>query len=229
MTVLEKKDDQATPGAPVTFPRHPLTRCLAIVLCLGFLVLPVSIPFRVVMLACAALAWTFLEAGKLKPLGLGRHNPGLTLLWGVGIAITVTVVGEIVQPLIEQLLGMRSDYSGYGALAGNAEAALRLLAFALVSAAIAEEILFRGFLLHQMSAILGTGNAARWATIVVGGAVFGLSHFIQGPIGVLNTGFVGMIFGWAWFRSGRNLWALMLAHALIDTYGIGMLYLGRFA
>lgn len=169
------------------------------------------------------------EARNLKPIGFGRHRLKSTLVWGIGIAVAVTAFGEVVQPLIEQLLGMRSDYSGYGALAGNAKAALQLFAFALASAAIGEEILFRGFLLHQLTAILGCGNGARWASIVAGGAIFGVAHLIQGPLGVLNTAIVGVIFGWAWFRSGRNLWALILAHALIDSYGIGMLYLGRYA
>jgi membrane protease YdiL (CAAX protease family) len=204
-------------------------RCLALALFLGLLVLPVAIPLRVVVLACAAMIWTLLEARSLKPIGLGRHRLAWTLIWGVGIAVGVTAFGEVLQPLIEHLLGMRSDYSGYGALAGNATAALQLLGFALVSAAIGEEILFRGFLLHQMTAILGSKKAAQWSAIVVGGIIFGVAHLIQGPLGMLNTGIVGLIFGWAWFRSGRNLWALILAHALIDSYGIAMLYFGRYA
>ena len=35
-----------------------------------------------------------------------------------------------------------------------------------------------------------------------------------------------MIFGWVFFQSGRNLWAVMLAHALVDAWGVTMLYLG---
>jgi uncharacterized protein len=54
-----------------------------------------------------------------------------------------------------------------------------------------------------------------------------LAHIIQGPVGVISTGVVGMIFGWGWFRSGRNLWALILGHALVDTYGIAMMFFGR--
>jgi uncharacterized protein len=213
----------------MAFMNRTSTRCFAIVVFLGFLVLPVAIPLRVLLLACAALIWTLLESRNLKPVGFGRHRLASTLVWGVGLAVAVTAVGEVVQPLIERLLGMQPDYSGYGALAGNAKAALQLIAFALTSAAIGEEILFRGFLLHQLNAILGSGNGARWASIVAGGAIFGVAHLIQGPLGVINTGIVGVIFGWAWFRSGRNLWALILAHALVDSYGIAMLYLGRYA
>lgn len=208
---------------------RPSIRPLTVILFLVLLVLPIAIPLRVLVLAGAALIWTFLEAGNLKPLGLGRRGLASTLGWGVGVAIAVTVLGEAFAPLIERVLSMKSDYSGYGALAGNAGAAFRLLEFALTSAAIGEEVLFRGFLLHQLTGILGRGNRSRWVSIVTSGAIFGAAHMIQGPTGMLTTGIVGMVFAWAWFRSGRNLWALMLAHAIVDSSGIAMLYFGRYA
>ncbi len=204
-------------------------RAMSIVLFLVLLVVPIAISLRVLVIASAALIWTLFEAKGLDPLGLGRRRWTQTLIWGFGLAVAVNLFGEASQPLIERLLGMRSDYSGYGALAGNAEAALRLLGFALISAAIGEEILFRGFLLHQLTGILGSGDRARWTSIVASGVIFGAAHFIQGPLGMVSTGLVGAIFAWAWFRSDRNLWAMILAHALTDTYGITMLYLGRYA
>lgn len=47
--------------------------------------------------------------------------------------------------------------------------------------------------------------------------------------GVVTTGIVGLILAWAWFRSGRNLWALIIAHAIMDSYSIAMLYFGLYA
>lgn len=211
-----------------TFLNRTPIRCLALVLFLGFSLVP-AIPLRVLVLACAALIWTFLEAGNLKPIGLGRHRPTAILIWGIGIAVGVTVVAEVLEPLIDHVFGLKPDYGGYGALAGNRTAALRMLALALTSAAIGEEILFRGFLLHQLTGILGSGKAVRWGAIVAGGVLFGAAHAMQGPLGVINTGVVGVIFGWAWFRTGRNLWAMILAHALIDSYSIAMMYLGWLA
>ncbi|MCI4590793.1 CPBP family intramembrane metalloprotease [Sphingobium sp. BYY-5] len=102
--------------------------------------------------------------------------------------------GEIGQPLLEWLLGTRVDYSGYGALVGNERAALQLLAYALTSAAIGEEVLFRGFFLHQMTAIFGEGAAARRAAILASGALFGIAHFIQGWLGILFIGIMGLVF-----------------------------------
>lgn len=51
-------------------------------------------------------------------------------------------------------------------------------------------------------------------------------HASQGVSGVLLTGLVGAVFGYAYLRSNRNLWALILAHGLVDTWGVTTLYLG---
>lgn len=193
----------------------------------ALLFVPAAIPLRVLLLAGLALMWTFVEAGRLAPVGLKRHGWRSTLLWTGFVTATGILFGEVGQPALEWLLRARVDYSGYGALVGNERAALQLLTYALTSAAIGEEVLFRGFFLHQVTAIF-EGAAARRAAILASGALFGVAHFIQGWLGILFTGVMGLVFAWAWFRSGRNLWALIMGHALIDTYGIAMMYLGRY-
>jgi membrane protease YdiL (CAAX protease family) len=77
--------------------------------------------------------------------------------------------------------------------------------------------------------LLGSGRARQRAVIVAESIIFGLGPLFQGPLGVFNASVIGMLFGWAWFRSVRNLWATILAYALVDPYGIGMLFLGRYA
>lgn len=201
-------------------------RIVAIVIIFGTLFAPFPIPFRVILLSAAALIWTYLEARTLAPIGLVRHGLRPTLAWAVILAVGVTAFGQVTEPAINWLFGVHSDLSGYGALKGNAGLAFKLLIYALTSASIGEEILFRGFLLHQLTALFGSSARTRWAIIASSSVLFGLAHYMQGPVGIVSTGLVGFVLAWAWFRSGRNLWALILAHALIDSFGIAMLYLG---
>ncbi|WP_228737514.1 CPBP family intramembrane glutamic endopeptidase, partial [Xanthomonas euvesicatoria] len=56
--------------------------------------------------------------------------------------------------------------------------------------------------------------------------VFGAMHASQGISGIALTGIVGAAFGYAYLRSNRNLLALILAHGLVDTWGVTTLYLG---
>ena len=66
----------------------------------------------------------------------------------------------------------------------------------------------------------GAGLAAAFAQAVL----FGLAHAYQGPTGILVTGSVGLAFGLLYLRL-RTLWALVIAHGLIDTIGLVALYL----
>lgn len=204
-------------------------RLLTVVALLITLFAPVGIPYRILLLAAAAAGLIYAETGGLTALGLGRHRWRDTAGWAALLAIGSILIGEFLQPAIAQLLGTPIDYSAYGALAGNADAAMRLLVFALTSAAIGEEIVFRGFLVRQLTKLLGEGAWRSPLVVAISALVFGAAHAPQGAVGVITTGIVGAVYAVAYLRNGRNLWALMLAHACTDSYGIAMLYFGRYA
>ena len=43
---------------------------------------------------------------------------------------------------------------------------------------------------------------------------------------MIDSGFAGLVLGAAFLVSGRNLWVCILAHGLIDSFGVVALYLG---
>ncbi|KHK92018.1 hypothetical protein LK12_13110 [Novosphingobium malaysiense] len=178
--------------------------------------------------AAVALLWVWVETRSLAPVGLKLPvSAGSTLLWAAaGTGGVIFVLGDVVNPVIEWVFSKGADHSGYGALKDNGPAAFKLWLYAMFSAAIAEEIVYRGFLLHQLSVLLQKGRAGEWIAILIGGIAFAVPHYSQGLVGVISVALVGFLFGWIFFRSGRNLWSLMLAHALVDTWGIYSLYRG---
>ena len=97
-----------------------------------------------------------------------------------------------------------------------------LIPVAWGSAAIGEEMLARGFLLHRAEGLTGTTVA-----VVLQAALFAMAHFYQGLTGVVNIFVLALVFGAVYLKSGRNLLPLIVAHGLIDTYGLTMLYVGR--
>jgi membrane protease YdiL (CAAX protease family) len=153
-------------------------------------------------------------------------RPRATLAWAVGVTLVVIAASAVLEPAFEWLTGVDVDYTGYGPLQDNLPLVLRLGAAAWLSAAVGEEIVFRGFLLHELSALLGASRGRHAAAVMVGAVLFGYAHANQELPGVLLTGTVGAITGAAFFASGRNLPALMLAHGLIDTWGLYTLYRG---
>lgn len=188
----------------------------------------IPFPYKVPLFAALALLVTWLQTGGLSTAGLRiPRRLGPTLLWALlGAALVIIVVARLLSPVIEWMAGVETDYSSYGALEGNFEAAAKLLGSALVSAAIAEEIVYRGFLLDQIAGIFDGSLFGKVVAVVFGGIIFAIPHSPQGIAGMASVAFTGMIFGWIFFRSGRNLWALMLAHALVDIWGVSRLYLG---
>jgi hypothetical protein len=82
-------------------------------------------------------------------------------------------------------------------------------------------------ILVARAADLGKGSTAAYVFGVVFVAVlFGYGHFYKGPAGVVDSTFAGLVLGGAFLVSGRNLWACVLAHGFIDTFGIVALYFG---
>jgi uncharacterized protein len=212
----------------MTMLKRSAVRLALLLLVAAIILAPVRIPYRVLIVAAGALALTWVECGSLAPLGLKRHGWRATLGWALALALFAAgLIGEVVQPLIERALDQPADYSSYGSLAGNLPAALRLACFAWLSAALGEEIVFRGFMLRQLEALLRRSRVVAVTSVVLAAAVFGAAHWKQGPSGIIASGIIGLVFGWAWFRSGRNLPALILAHGLADTYGVAGLYFGR--
>ena len=49
---------------------------------------------------------------------------------------------------------------------------------------------------------------------------------VQRAPGIIDSGVAGLILGAAYLAAGRNLWVSILAHGLIDTTGVTLVYLG---
>jgi len=97
-----------------------------------------------------------------------------------------------------------------------------LIPVAWGSAAIGEELLARGYLMHPLEGLSGTTTA-----VVLQAAIFAGAHFYQGLTGVLSIFVLALVFGAVYLRSGRNLLPLIIAHGLIDTFSLSMIYLGH--
>jgi membrane protease YdiL (CAAX protease family) len=101
-----------------------------------------------------------------------------------------------------------------------------LIPIAWGTAAFGEEIIFRGFILRRLADAFGGGRAAELGALLAQAALFGIGHAYLGPRGVLNAGALGLLAGMCYLINGRNLWPVIVAHGLVDTVGISMLYLG---
>lgn len=137
------------------------------------------------------------------------------LAFGLGAVVMAMVLGRP-EP---------ADMSGYSYLSGN----LPMLAIALIGVFIAsslgEEVVYRGFLITRLESLGGGGKASTRVAVVVSSVIFGLIHFAWGPMGIVQTFFMGLALAVSFLRLKRNLWIVVLAHFYMDAILLVQMYL----
>jgi uncharacterized protein len=96
------------------------------------------------------------------------------------------------------------------------------------TAAFGEELIFRGFITNALQRLLGgSGIRAVFTALTAQAVIFGGPHFYQGIGGMITVGVTGLALGLTWLIAGRNLWAGIAIHALLDGSAMTAIYLGN--
>lgn len=163
-------------------------------------------------------------------IGLSRPTSWVKTIWlGVGAFVGAVVLFVAMQTIaVNVLIALGTDLHGidqsrFNAIEGNLPLFMLLLSVAWTTIAFGEELYYRAFLITRM--VDGT-RIGRWSAILIAGVVFGLVHFAEGTVGVVSNGSFGVLFGWIYLRSGRNLWITIFGHGLLNTLRFTLLYLG---
>ena len=208
----------------------PLAASLAVfaaVMALWYLPGMPHFPWRGALVAAAVLAVTWLECGSLKPLGLSWPWPKRTLWYALLAWLVLEATMDfVVQPGIVRLTGEATDYSAFAALAGNAPTALRYLAGMWLSAAVAEELFYRGYVFRTVERFCRPGALRNAAAVIVSALLFAAPHAYQGLSGLIATFAFGLAFAAVFLSVRRNLWVVILVHGFVDTLFLGLAYAG---
>lgn len=186
------------------------------------------LPNEVLILCAAGLVSARIRGAGWASLGLTRPRSwGRTLLIAVAAAALRIALGELaIDPVTARFWPPAREPAMADELTGNLGVALLALLLVWTFAAFGEEMAYRGYLLGRAADLGRRSTAALWIGVVIAAALFGYGHYYKGPAGVLDSGVAGLVLGAAYVLSGRNLWACVLAHGLIDTVGVAFAYLG---
>jgi membrane protease YdiL (CAAX protease family) len=176
--------------------------------------------------AAAAAAVTLLRGGSLADLGFRAPGRWATVpLWALGILVVFVAAQNVVPLLLAPFFDLpQPDMSRYDVIRGNPAAALSFAVVLPLTAAVPEEILYRGFLIGRFTNLFGGGRAAAVFAVLAQALVFGAVHFQWGPGGILATSVMGAVWGFAYLLCGRNLWIVILAHSLAHIALVAQLY-----
>lgn len=163
------------------------------------------------LIAWGALAVYLLWRSGLSParIGLGRLRWRSDLLGGVGLAALIGIPG----------LGLYQLARTLGVNAAVIPSALTdtwwripMLVVLAFANGWAEEVIVVGYLLTRLRQLRVPPAAA----LAVSALLRGAYHLYQGFGAGLGNVAMGLVFGYAWRRTGR-LWPLIIAHGLLDT------------
>jgi hypothetical protein len=170
------------------------------------------------------------QGSSWREIGLGKPASWVkTSLFGVGAFVAAVVVFLAMQTIAVGLLTALGlalpeiDQSRFNEIEGNLPFFILTIILAWTTIAFGEEMYYRAFLITRMIDFTSIGQGL---AILIAGIIFGVVHFAEGPLGILSNGAFGILFGWIYVRSGRNLWITIIGHGLINTLRFTLLYVG---
>jgi uncharacterized protein len=180
-----------------------------------------TLPRRSLYLSAVLSEWIFAALAIVAAgiAGLEAHDVGLRpvpagsfIAWTLAL-VAISAAGLAGLWLLEQR-GWWPDEPELVYLLMPRTAAEKAWALLMVAptAALAEEFLYRGYLLVIMARLL---HSAGWAW-AVSSAAFGLAHIYQRPLGAMRAAALGALLAWPVMRTG-SLYPAITAHFLIDA------------
>jgi len=173
-----------------------------------------------------------LRGESLKDFGLGFKS----VTWSEGVktfllsllVFILAVVGFIIGSIVmANITGIpeSANMNGYAYLKDNIGMLLLTLGGVYIVSSFGEEVIYRAFLINRISEL---GQETKKTTIIVvilSSIIFGLVHYEWGPMGIVQTGFMGLVLGTCYIKLKKRLWILILAHAYMDTILMVQMYL----
>ncbi len=146
---------------------------------------------------------------KLSSIGFKKEK----ILMQIGIGVLLAVSMSLVLTVLPILLGFKEmvgsiSYTQVWKLVYQ-------FIYAILGVALAEELIFRGYIFNKLLEI----KNSRWFAIIISSVLFGLFHIFNGNIiQVFMTAFLGFLF--CIFREkikGCTLISLIIAHGVYDA------------
>lgn len=179
----------------------------------GFVFTAFSVILRDLALVSLILFFLWRNTEPLEVLGWTCKNARKEVLLGIGLFFPM-FFGDIGLDNILQSAGLSPPpmpAPSFLAVSGRAEILLALVLVVVV--AVAEEIIFRGYLLLRFR-----GMGPMWAAIL-SAIIFSLGHGYEGASGVVTVGVMGLIFAVVYFWR-KSLVAPIVMHFLQDFASI---------
>lgn len=211
---LRESNEEST---PLTSWNHRSVGLVLVVLILGVSLSPLA--------GFLVLWWVRYSKLPYSEIGLARPKSWtFTIAGGIFTGIILKI---LIKNLIVQFFGFHPINENFQFIYGNTGKWLLYSLLAIFFAGFGEEIVWRGFLFQRLKTLFGEELVGEFLILIITTLVFGLPHYLnQGFEGAVNGVIAGLLFGLLYLFSGKNLWYVMLTHAVWDIFSFTIIYLG---
>lgn len=156
-----------------------------------------------------------------------KKQPLKTILW----FFATLIVGLIVIVLASKLADVFFEKTPrenirFGNLEGNLGLTLFWIGLGIVTGGFCEEIVYRGFFVNSIEKLVNKRRGVAIA-IFLPALFWALRHYyFSGGHGSIVVFCIGLLFGIIYIINGRNIWPIIIVHALLDTTSFVMRYYG---
>lgn len=167
---------------------------------------------------------SWLDIGLARPDSWPR-----TVLLGIGTLVALLIMTIALQVIALNLPWVEVppiDQNRFNPLEGNLLLFLLFVVLAWTTIAFGEEMIYRAFLITQLGDVFPKSRIGTALVLLTSSLIFGLAHLVEGPLGIAQTFFMGLVFGIIYLRTGRNLWVTIIAHGLANTIRFYFLFIG---
>jgi len=204
---------------------------LAILLIVSLSFLDKVIPPAGIPIAVIAILILF-RWRKISIKYLGFFNPKnwlITILIGLVMGVLIQVFGIYVLSPIKEWMGIVQEIpAAYAAIEGNNSKLIIYLVVAWTTAGLGEEVIYRSFFLGQFVSVFGNIKYKWMFSLIISSIIFGFLHFNNGIDAIIGTTINGFIIGLVYLKTGRNIWAAYVTHAVANTVGFLIIYSGLY-
>lgn len=179
-------------------------------------------PYTFCVIIAVILLFTYLQDGNLKNLNFKKIGLSeIMIILGCYLVLELSM-DFVFQPLVSKIFNEPADYSSFKVIEGNPQKYFKWLFNMWISAAVGEELLFRGFAFSQLKRWFGKNQLV---IVLLSAVMFSLPHLYQGISGLVMTFLFGLAFGLIYLKF-KNIWINIIIHGLIDTVFLTLSYYG---
>jgi membrane protease YdiL (CAAX protease family) len=189
---------------------------------LNFVLTAVSTILRDLALVCLILFLVWRNGEPLLSIGWTFTGWWREAILGLVLFGPLFSSAAMVETGLHQL-GLSAPKTPWPSLVPGRNIAQSVLALVLVAiVALAEETIFRGYLILRLRAVTGSSAAA----VLLSAVIFSFGHGYEGSAGVVTVGLMGLVFGLVYVWRG-SLVAPIVMHFLQDFVAIVLIPLLR--